>query len=125
MENKEVERRSERTECQRSEMTECQDVLDADSNLPVAEGLSTPNIQKDSLDGFLKRGEEMLDTFTQSIRGFEAQSLQIKELANEMASIKSQLKRKSSDGDTSDIPRKHRRLMFLTWKAKSMKLTNY
>ena len=91
MENKEVERRSERTECQRSEMTECQDVLDADSNLPVAKSLSTPNIQKGSLDGFLKRGKEILVTFTQSIRGFEAQLLQIRELANEMASIKSHL----------------------------------
>ena len=107
MENGEVERRSEVTK-----MTECQDVLGGDTNPPVSQCSSTLNVQKESLDGLLKRGEEILDTFTQSVRGFEAQSLQIRELAKEMASIKSQLKRKgSSDCDTSDVvPKKTSRV---------------
>ena len=52
-----------------------------------------PDKRKD-LASFLERGEEILETFSQSIQGFEAQTLQIKELSATVNTIQARLKRK-------------------------------
>ena len=57
--------------------------------------------QQKDLAAFLSRGEEILDTFTQSIRSFEAHSLQIKQLSQAVGSIEKDLKRKHICAGTS------------------------
>ena len=58
------------------------------SDVELAQSPTTTNQKESRFDEFLKRGEEILDTFTQSIRGFEAQSLQIRHLAQEVSHLK-------------------------------------
>ena len=55
--------------------------------------------QNKQFHDFLKRGEDILDTFTQSIRGFEAQTLQMKQLSASVTSIQTQLKRKADEDE--------------------------
>ena len=57
--------------------------------------------QQKDLAAFLSRGEEILDTFTQSIRSFEAHSLQIKQLSQAVGSIEKDLKWKHIRAGTS------------------------
>ena len=47
------------------------------------------------IDRFLKRGEEILDTFTVSIRQFEGHALKIKDLSSSVEQIKADLKKKA------------------------------
>ena len=65
--------------------------------------LPVPNQQQQQKDlaYFLSHGEEILNTFTQSIRTFEDHSLQIKQLSQAVGSIEKDLKRKTIRAGTS------------------------
>ena len=58
------------------------------SDVELVQSPTTTNQKESRFDEFLKRGEEILDTFTQLIKGFEAQSLQIRHLAQEVSHLK-------------------------------------
>jgi hypothetical protein len=59
--------------------------------------------QENRLESFLKRGEDILNTFSQSIKGFEVHAKQMEELSNTVGEIQTELnlKRKEPTASTS------------------------
>lgn len=59
--------------------------------------------QENRLESFLKRGEVILNTFSQSIQGFEVHAKQMEELSNTVGEIQTELnlKRKEPTASTS------------------------
>ena len=59
------------------------------------ETTQTSDVNK--IESFIRKGEEILDTFVSSIRAFEGQALKIQSLTTSVKEIQSDLKRKTSD----------------------------
>ena len=55
------------------------------------------------LNSFIKRGEEILDTFSQSIRSFEAQTLQFKTLEKTVSSLQEKIGEKRPAAELLEI----------------------